>query len=106
MSKLIYTDESCYPPPRGRGLSHEEQYWLQFGLQHMEREELRGGYLAQLDGLEVTASCDCGEPTCVTVRFAGTGSEHADRLVELELQDGRRLLIRHRQGRLAELELI
>ncbi|AFC33322.1 hypothetical protein PM3016_6714 [Paenibacillus mucilaginosus 3016] len=106
MSKLIYADESCYPPSEARGLSREEQYWLQFGLQHMEPEGLRGRYLSQLDHLEVAASCDCGEPTCVTVQFAGAGREQASRLVELELQDGRRLLIRHQQGRLAELELI
>ncbi|MCZ8519844.1 MULTISPECIES: hypothetical protein [Paenibacillus] len=106
MSRLVYADTTRYEPRGARRLSHEEAYWLQFGLQHMEPGPLRSEYLSQIDGLEVTAACDCGEPTCVTVQFMGGGVQDTTRLVELELRDGRLLLIRHVQGRIAELEVI
>ncbi len=63
-----------------RKLTHQEVEWIQIALsdQHKEFGLDINDYLSQISSLRVIEECDCGDPTCHSVRFQNyeAGNSH------------------------------
>jgi hypothetical protein len=113
-----------------RPLTKQEKDWLLRGLKTLETGEFFGGgnwidvenkrrkkldkpvnanfLLEQIDELQVTEKCNCGEPNCHTVKFQNFEIGKSVAVVCYHTEDKRMLIIHinENNGKLAELEII
>ena len=97
-----------------RELTATERYWIEEALiqEPTLSAEDRGKYKLQIPKLRVVEECDCGDPTCGSIKFShyvrGLSYGFADAVIDQGSPEEMRvaIFINHESDKLSEIETI